>query len=303
MILHQEFLTTAKRYWSKTAIIDRTTDRRLTYGRTLLAALLLARRIRRLPDHHIGIMLPNSAGSFLSVLGTVMAGKVPVMINYSTGAEENARYAQEKIGFKDIITSKVLLEKIGCPLIPGMFHLEDVIQRLSPLEKMRAVGRARLPLKLLRRTVARGRLDDTIVILFTSGSEREPKAVQLTNRNIGSNVRDIIHVFALNSDYVIMSILPLFHVFGHTTNLWMPLTGGMTAVTHANPLDFRNIPTMIREEKVSMIAATPVFFGGYLREAKPGDFESLNLLVAGADKTPEWLRNEYLNKHGKTLLE
>jgi acyl-[acyl-carrier-protein]-phospholipid O-acyltransferase/long-chain-fatty-acid--[acyl-carrier-protein] ligase len=248
-------------------------------------------------------MVPNSAGSFLSVLATVLAGKVPVMINYSTGAEGNARYAQEKIGFADIITSRALLDKIRCPVIPGMICLEDIMKSLKPLEKVRAAATARLPLKLLRRTVARGRLDDTAVILFTSGSERDPKAVQLSHRNIGANVRDIVHVYDLSSSDSIISILPLFHVFGHTTNLWMPLTSGMTAVTHANPLDYKTIPVMIREEAVTVIAATPVFFAGYLREAGSGDLASLRLLVAGADKTPEWLRTEYGAKHGKTLLE
>jgi acyl-[acyl-carrier-protein]-phospholipid O-acyltransferase/long-chain-fatty-acid--[acyl-carrier-protein] ligase len=303
MILHQEFLRTAKRFPRKMAIVDRTTDKRLTYSRTLLAALILARRFRRLPDHHVGIMVPNSAGSFLSVLGVVMAGKVPVMINYSTGAEENARYAQDRIGFRDIITSRALLEKINCPQIPGMTCLEDIMKILGSLEKIRAALKARLPLRLLRRMVGRGRLDDTVVILFTSGSEREPKAVQLTHRNIGANVRDAIHVYDLGSTDTIMSILPLFHVFGHTVDFWMPLTAGMTAVTHANPLDYKKIPAMIREERVTVIAGTPVFFSGYVREAKPGDFDSLNLLVAGADKTPEWLRSEYRTKHGKTLLE
>ncbi|GEM_PF-3605805 len=36
-------------------------------------------------------MLPTSAGSTLATVATLMSGKIPAMINYSTGAEENAR--------------------------------------------------------------------------------------------------------------------------------------------------------------------------------------------------------------------
>jgi acyl-[acyl-carrier-protein]-phospholipid O-acyltransferase/long-chain-fatty-acid--[acyl-carrier-protein] ligase len=100
-----------------------------------------------------------------------------------------------------------------------------------------------------------------------------------------------------------MCILPLFHVFGQNVNFWLPLTVGMTAVTYANPLDYKRVPVLIREEKATMIAATPVFFAGYLRESKSGDFATVRLMVAGADKTPDWLRDEYMKKHHIELLE
>lgn len=303
MILHHEFIKTAKRYPKKEAIADRTTGKRLTYQRTLIASFILARRIRHMPDCYIGIMVPTSAGSFLSVLGTVMTGKVPVMINYSTGAADNCTYAQRKCGFSTIITSRALLEKVNCPELPGMVFLEDIMEQIGTLEKTRAALAAHLPLKLLVRMVYAAKLDDVAVILFTSGSEKEPKAVELTHGNLGSNIRDVVQMYQLESNDTIMSILPLFHVFGHTVVFWMPMIVGMKAVTHANPLDYKKIPRIIHEEKADMIAATPVFFAGYLREARPNDFDSLRLLVAGGDRVPDWLREEYRKKHGKTLLE
>ncbi len=303
MILHHEFIKNAKRLRNKMAIIDRTTDKRVTYSKALIASLILAKKFKRHPEGFIGVMVPTSAGCFLATLGVLMAGKVPVMINYSTGAADNCEYAQNKCGFKTIVTSRALLERIRCPIVPGMIFLEDLMSEIGTADKLGAALRSKLPAGTIIRSLPPASEDDDVVILFTSGSEKEPKAVELTHRNIGSNVRDARQVFDLREEDVLMAILPLFHVFGYTVNFWLPLMVGMTTVTCANPLDYKNIPVYIREEKATMIAATPIFFAGYLRESQPGDFETLRLLVAGADKTPDSLRQGYWAKHKKVLLE
>jgi acyl-[acyl-carrier-protein]-phospholipid O-acyltransferase/long-chain-fatty-acid--[acyl-carrier-protein] ligase len=51
------------------------------------------------------------------------------------------------------------------------------------------------------------------------------------------------------------------------------------------------------------MVGTPSFFWGYLNKSEPGDFKSLRLMVAGADKCPDALREGYMEKHGVTLLE
>jgi len=84
MLLHQQFVKTAKKYESKLAIADRTLNRRVTYKRALIGALILTKKFSVYDPGFLGIMLPNSAGSVLSILATLMSGRVPVMINYST---------------------------------------------------------------------------------------------------------------------------------------------------------------------------------------------------------------------------
>ncbi|MFO7890421.1 MAG: AMP-binding protein [bacterium] len=303
MILHHEFVKIAKKMGKKLAIIDRTTDKRVPYSKALIAAILLARKFNKYEKGYLGIMIPNSAGSFLAILGALLAGKVPVMINYSTGAEKNAVYAQDKCGFKKIITSKALLEKIKCPKIEGMIYIEDIMESITKFDKIKALFRSKLSVKKICKSTAKLTEDYNAVILFTSGSEKEPKAVQLTHKNLASNALTAIEIFKLTPEDSILCILPLFHVFGHMVNFWLPLLLGSTAITYANPLDFKTIPKIIKEEKPVMIAATPVFFAGYLRESRPGDFDSLRILVAGADKTPDRLRKGYKEKHNKLLLE
>ncbi len=303
MLLHQEFIKNARKFGAKTAIIDRFLDKNVSYGKALIAALILAAKIRKYRDGFIGIMIPTSAGCMLTVLGVLLSGKVPVMINYSTGAAGNAEYAQKKCGFKTIVASRALLEKIGCRLVPGMVFIEDIMAGIGPVDKVGALVKSKLPLQLLLKSVHQGEPDDNLVILFTSGSEKDPKAVQLTHRNIGSNVLDIGRVLTVTSEDVMLANLPLFHVFGHNVDFWLPLLYGMTIVAYANPLEYKKVCSIVREEKVSLMVGTPSFFSGYLRSSDPGDFASLRVAVAGADKTPDSLREGFLQKHGLELRE
>jgi acyl-[acyl-carrier-protein]-phospholipid O-acyltransferase/long-chain-fatty-acid--[acyl-carrier-protein] ligase len=303
MLLHQEFIKNAKKYPEKLAIIDRTTEKKVTYAKALIASLILANKFKKYHDGFIGIMIPTSAGCMLSVLGVLLAGKVPVMINYSTGAAGNAEYAQKKCGFKTIIASRALLEKIGCRLVSGMVFIEDIMEDIGPADKVKGLLKSKLPLSFLLKAVHQGEPDDNLVILFTSGSEKDPKAVQLTHRNIGSNVMDIAKVLTVTSDDIMLANLPLFHVFGHNVDFWLPLLFGMTIVSYANPLEYKKVCTIVREEKVSLMVGTPSFFSGYLRQSEPGDFSSLRVAVAGADKTPDSLRAGFLEKHNLELCE
>ena len=107
----------------------------------------------------------------------------------------------------------------------------------------------------------------------------------------------------MTSDDVMLANLPLFHVFGHNIDFWLPLLFGMTIVSYANPLEYKKVCTIVREEKVSLMVGTPSFFSGYLRQSEPGDFSSLRVAVAGADKTPDSLRAGFLEKHGLELCE
>lgn len=303
MLLHEQFVRMARSKGDKLAFIDRSTGRRLSYRRTLIASLILRRKVGAFSDGYIGIMVPTSAGCGLAILATLMAGKVPVMINYSTGAESNVRYAQERCGFATVLTSRKVLEKVGCPEVEGMVFLEDMLESVTVVNKLAAAAQAALPLPLLRQTFYTGSEDDTAIILFTSGSEKAPKGVELTHRNLYSNVMATNDVFVFTDEDIIMAVLPLFHVFGQMTNLWLPLTLGLTVVTYGNPLEFRNVVTIIREERPTMLVGTPFFLGGYLKQSGPGDFESVRLLVAGADKTPDSLRTAYREQHGIEIVE
>lgn len=303
MLLHHQFIDIAKRFQKKLAIHDFSTNSELTYSRALIACLILTRFVRKLDKGFIGIMIPTSAGCILAKIAVLMSGRTPVMINYSTGAEPNAQYAQNKCDFKTIITSKALLEKIECPHVDGMVYIEDIMASITTSLKIKAALTAALPAGLIKKLVHCGHEDDTAVILFTSGSEKDPKAVQLTHKNILSNINSVSPIFNFRSDDVFMCTLPFFHVFGLTVNLWLPLFHGMTLLTYANPLDFKKVCSIVRDHKATFLVGTPSFFWGYLRKSEQGDFDSLRIALTGADKCPDALREGFKNKHNIIVYE
>jgi len=303
VLLHHHFIDVAKTFGDKLAINDFTTNRKLTYHRTLLASILLASIFKKFDRGFIGIMLPTSAGCILAKIAALMCGRTPVMINYSTGADQNARYAQKKCGFTTIITSKALLEKIECPYVDGMVYLEDIMESLSGLQKLKAALISKLPAAVIKFIVHKGRETDVAVILFTSGSEKDPKAVQLSHKNIMANIVSCSQCFAFSADDVFLSTLPYFHVFGLTVNFWIPIYHGARILTYANPLDYRKICEICRDNGATLLIGTPAFFWGYLRKSEKGDFASLRIALVGADKCPEPLREAFQEKHEMPLYE
>lgn len=301
--LHQRFIQSAKRFPKRIAVYDKATMTDYTYSKMLIASFILKEYIGKLKSRYIGILLPTGVGAMLTILGTMMKGKIPVMINYATGAIENCRYAREKCQFKTIITSRKLLEKLNVQPIDHMIFVEDILAGVSMIDKLKAAALSMLPFPVLKDMVHHGDISKISVILFTSGSEKEPKAVQLSHRNILHNVNAFPTMININENDVFASILPMFHVFGLTVDFWLPALIGASMVTYPNPLDYKTVCQYIRDYKVTFIAATPAFFYGYLQKSEPGDFASVKIAIAGADKLPDKVYEGFQKKHGITLLE
>jgi len=301
--LHQRFISIAKQYGHKNAISDKATGKEYNYDKLLIASLILKDKLSVYHSKYLGIMLPTSAGCMLSIIATLMAGKIPVMINYATGAIENCLYAREKCRFKTIITSRKLMDRLNLQPIDNMVMVEDILLQVKIWHKLKAALLSKLPVSALNKIVSDGPDTETSVILFTSGSEKEPKAVQLSHQNITHNVDNIKNLVNVTSEDVFLSELPLFHIFGLTIDFWLPLLLGCSMVTYPNPLDYQEICNFVRDYKVTIIAATPSFFYGYLQRSTPGDFSTIRFAFAGADKLPQKVYDGFLKKHGIKVYE
>jgi acyl-[acyl-carrier-protein]-phospholipid O-acyltransferase / long-chain-fatty-acid--[acyl-carrier-protein] ligase len=302
-LLHQMFIDSTCRNRKKIAIHDLATGKSYTYGKLLIAAIILKKKFLKYHGQYLGILLPTSAGCHLSVIATLLAGKIPVMINYATGAIKNCHYARDLCGFDTIITSSALLKKLNLQPAPGMIFLEDIMKEVTLADKLPAALFSKLPAPLIKLLCHGGKPDDTSVILFTSGSEKEPKAVQLTHTNIEQQVKILPEMVAASKDDIFAGALPLFHVFGLTITFWIPLLTGASVVTFPNPLDYRFICENVRKYKITAMVGTPTFFNGYLRRCRENDFESVRFGISGGDKLPEKLRLVYKEEHGVTLYE
>ncbi len=301
--LHLRFIQTAKKHSHRIAVYDKATNVDYTYGRMLIASLILKEHLGKIPGKYLGIMLPTSMGGMLGVLGTLMNGKIPVMINYATGAIENCRYARQKCNFKTIITSKKLLDKLNLQPIDNMVFVEDILASVTTLAKLKAALISKLPYSALSMLVHNGPENEVSVILFTSGSEKEPKAVQLSHKNILQNVDAVPKMVHLDHNDVFMSILPMFHVFGLTVQFWLPVILGSAMVTYPNPLEYKTVSDLCREYKATFISATPSFFYGYMQKSNPGDFSTIKFAIAGADKLPDKIYEGFMKKHNIPIFE
>ncbi|MDO9578500.1 MAG: AMP-binding protein [Candidatus Cloacimonadales bacterium] len=297
MQLHQRFIQTAKKFGKKIAVYDIATGKDVSYERMLIISLIFAKKFKKIKSKYVGVMVPTSAGCMLTNLGLLMVGKIPVMINYATGAIENSIYAQEKCNFETIIASKKLLEKLNLEPLDSMIFLEDIAATIKLSDKLPALLKSKGSASRIIKGVHHGDMDETAVILFTSGSEKEPKAVQLTHKSIGHNVDNIPKILDLNSNDIFLANLPLFHVFGITANFWLPIILGTNIVAYPNPLDYKIICGLVKQYKVTLMAGTPAFYYGYLKKSSPGDFASMKVAISGADTLTKQIYEGFLEKH------
>ena len=296
----------------RVALVDRTVGRREFSGATLLAlGWVMARRLRRRTTaRRVGIILPPGVGATVANLACLLAGKVPVNLNYTLGREQAASCLR-RAEIDLLITAEgfraKLLEKF--PDFPWGDQRLDIAAELQGLAKkdvLPAFLAARvLPAWVLAALLGLPRRggDDEAALLFTSGSSGEPKGVRLSHRNLLANLRQIEDADILPEHAVLLSSLPVFHSFGFTVGLWYPLTHPVGLVTLPSPLDTAGAVKAVREEQVTVLVGTPTFLRPYLRRATAEDFASLKFAVVGAEKCPEDLATGFQDQLGVTLLE
>jgi len=303
-LLHLRFIRAARKNWSRFAMGD-STGRELTYGRALAASVMVARwanRKERQPEKMIGVLLPSSCGGALANIGLTMAGKIPVNLNFTAGAEAMAS-AIDQCGIRTIVTSKVFLSKAGLEAMPGMVYIEDVFAGGG---EALAYLMARLAPKWMLARLSRGEKatpDSLATVIFSSGSTGTPKGVMLSHYNIISNIEAMVQVFWLGPNDRIIGVLPFFHSFGFTVTIWLPLITGCGVAYHANPTDAKVIGEMVEKYKGTLLLSTPTFCVGYARKCTREQFASLRYVLVGAEKLRDSVRKTFEEAFGLELLE
>ena len=205
---------------------------------------------------------------------------------------------------KTVITAKAFLEKIPDYALPErVLYVEELLGELTAGEKKSAYLAARFGSWRKLSNEARFSADQLATIIFSSGSTAEPKGVMLSHHNILSNVEAFSSVILPRDDDNICAALPFFHSFGFTVTLWFPLLSGFSASYHTNPLEGQKIADLVRENQSTMLMATPTFLLAYIRRAKKEDFESLRIVVTGAEKLKDKLAETFYKKFGIRPLE
>ncbi len=276
----------------------------LTYKRLLAGAAVLGRKLMKLGSagDAIGVMLPNANGAAVTILAAMSAGRVPAMINFTAGLM-NIRNACRAANVKHLVTSQTFVErahlgKIIDGLAPDLnvVFLEDIRREITWGDKLRGLLAAGRP--LVQRAA-----DDPAAILFTSGSEGAPKGVVLSHRNILANAAQAEARIDFGRTDKVFNVLPVFHSFGLTVGLMLPLVSGVPIYLYPSPLHYRIVPEMIYGVNATIMFGTDTFLAGYARSAHAYDFRSLRYILAGAEPVKESTRRTYMEKFGLRILE
>jgi acyl-[acyl-carrier-protein]-phospholipid O-acyltransferase/long-chain-fatty-acid--[acyl-carrier-protein] ligase len=280
--------------------------RRLMVGTDVLAAEW-RRRLGPRPGERIGVMLPNVNGLPATLLSLWAAGKVPAILNFSSGVPTMLNCAR-LAGLQHLVTSRQFLEKARFKAEPfvaaglNLIYLEDVRAAIGGGAKLAALVRHTWsPGASLREAPLRG--DDSAVVLFTSGSEGTPKGVELTQRNLLANIRQANAVMDLTDDDRFFNALPIFHSFGLLAGTLFPLVRGCYTFLYPTPLHYRVVPTLVYDRACTVFLATNTFLNGYARKAHPYDFSTLRYLLAGAEKVQTATFDTWARKYGVRILE
>ena len=297
----------ARRPW-ETQVIDCTTEPSVVKaGKLLAVAAALSRRIvATVPGRRIGIVLPPSAGCCVANLAVLLAGKIPVNLNFTAGRA--AIEASLRLGeVTTVLTAEMVQKKVGN--FPWPERTLDLRREILACGKpaifkwLAAVWL--LPGKLLANLLGlphEGGQEEA-GLLFTSGTAGEPKGVPLSHRNILGNCAQISATGILPKEETLMACLPIFHSMGFTGTLWYPLLRGCRIVTIPSPLDTRKMAEAIAAQRVTVLVGAPTFLRPLLKKAERHELRSLRFAVSGAEKMPVELHDALKERFGVELLQ
>ncbi len=302
--LTEALAQSVSRVGSSKALVEDPLGGRLSGGKVQLGAAILARKIMDItePGETIGLMLPNANGAAVTFFAVQAAGRVAAMLNYTAGIT-NLRSACVAAKIKTVLTSRAFIDKAKLEPVAEelsqhvrLVHLEDVREAISTRDKLRGI-------------IDKGRMlhkrspDDAAVVLFTSGSEGTPKGVVLSHRNFTSNIAQIFARFDITPTDIVFNVLPVFHSFGLTGGLLLPMLSGLKCFLYPSPLHYRIIPELIYGTNATVLFGTDTFLNGYARTANAYDLRSLRYIVAGAEAVKDATRRTYAEKFGLRILE
>ena len=287
------------------------TYRTLHRGARALGAVL---KKRHAPGENIGVLLPTSLGAAVVFYAAVLRGLVPVMLNVNAGSGALLS-ALRTAKISRVYTARALLERLPALADAAaameqengarVEYLEELRGEIGFSEKMAALSASFLPGGWAKVGLAGARADadSPVCVLFTSGSEGAPKGVVLSHRNVACNCAQILSRLDATPADSMLNALPVFHSFGLTAGVVLPVMAGVLAWQYPSPLHYRLIPEVAYLSNATIFFSADTFLANYARAAHPSDFRALRLVFAGAEKLRETTRRAWLDKFGVRILE
>lgn len=300
-------LRARRRYGGKREVLIDADNRRMTYDDLLRAAFALGHALTRQTKRGeaVGIMLPTGVGAVVTFFAVLAYGRIPAMINFTAGPR-NIRAACKAASVTRILTARQFIDLAGLEDLAAaltefvqLTYLEDVRESLTSVDKAAAAIGPYAPW-LVRRDV---RSSETGVILFTSGTEGDPKGVALSHFNILANVGQMDAHVVLEPGDIMFNPLPIFHCYGLTAGTLFFLLTGRKVVLHPSPLQVKAIPKRIAETRATILVATDTFLQQYARASGEHDLKTLRFAVCGAERVRNETRSMVKRRFDLDVLE
>jgi long-chain acyl-CoA synthetase len=277
----KRFQAAVSRYPDRQAIIG--TEYSISYSELERRVASVAHRIAdRVAGPTVALLYSNKPEFAPLFLGALWAGKT-VSVLPTLAPPPLLKLMATETGVDLIITSEEfepLLLGAGMPCWIGdasaEFEASQVPQQSNPSE--------------------------TAVLLYTSGTTGRPKAVALSEENILANIDGCKQATGFDSNQVMLAVLPLFHAYGLTITTLLPLTEGASVVVPERFIP-RQILQLIEKHRVSCLIAVPGQYRVLTKEPTAIDASSLWLCIAGAERLPERVANEFQERFGHSLVQ
>ena len=307
MTMFDALLEARGMHGSKHLVLDDLDQQPMSYGKLITASFALGRVFakRTSAGERVGVLLPTSRAAVVTFFALQAESRVPAMLNFSTGpAAAKAACAAAQI--RVIVTARRFIEKAKLEALVAalsesatIVYLEDIRGEIGLVSKLSALVRARFA----RPRYDAARSHEPAVVLFTSGSEGTPKGVVLSHRNLLSNRHQLATVIDVNPKDIVLNALPVFHSFGLTGGLLLPLFAGVRTFLYPSPLHYRTVPELAYGINATILFGTDTFLAGYARVADNYDFYSVRYVFAGAERVKPETRRVWFEKFGIRILE
>lgn len=245
--------------------IQRWTYRQVADSACRMATELLHRGIRQ--GDRVFLWGENCAEWIISFFACVLRGAVIVPMD-PTASIEFAHHVSRQVGPRLCLCSR------GLPRIDASVPVMEFESLEALLERHHRTAPSLPDL----------RSQDTVEIVFTSGTTADPKGVLLTHQNILTNLNPLELEIGRYLKYErivhplrFLNLLPLSHVFGQFLGLFIPQLLGSTVIFH-DTLNPSEIIRTIKRERVSVLITVPRMMDT-LRNKIERDMESVGSLT------------------------
>ncbi len=272
LFLHDLVLDSCRRQPQKTAIVDASCDRRLTYAEYAEAVESVARGLIAAgvePGAVVAIFLPNSWEFCVAFHATQLAGAIPTLLN-PTYREREVRYQLENSGAVLLITDGANVEGIN---LAGLPHLRRVYTTRQSAAGSEPFANLLNPVTATYPKPDQPSEQTLAALPYSSGTTGLPKGVMLSHFNLVANVYQLLgpNAAMLSAADNILCCLPLYHIYGLNVILNPSLILGATLVLVPR-FNVQQLTQLIVDESVTMMPLVPPAMNALCQAAEAGQF-------------------------------